>query len=329
MINRNYAVARIILLAFMFLVGCGNVFSQKIAWPTKPITLINPFPAGGSTDDISRFIANKLSTELGQTIVVLNVAGAAGSIGMQKLARSPNDGYTIGFAHIGTHVMAPLLYANVGYDPVKDFTPIAKISEYTNVLIVNKDTPYRKLEDLLDAARKNPGAINYGSAGNGSSNHLSAVLLGKMTNVSFTHIPYKGSAPALMDLIAGNIPFMFDVLVTSMPHLKAGKVRALATTGKVRDSSLPDVPTVAETVPGYSVIGWTGIMAPAGVPKEIVERLAVALANVTSTPEAEAYISQRGGNEFSFGSPSEFGQLVKNSLAFWGPVVKASGAKID
>jgi tripartite-type tricarboxylate transporter receptor subunit TctC len=307
---------------------CGVALAQKPAWPTKPITLINPFPAGGPTDDMSRFVANRVSAELGQPIVVSNIAGAGGSIGMQRVARSPNDGYTIGFAHVGTHVMTPLMYSKVGYDPVKDFTPIAQISDYANVLVVNANTPYRKLADLLEAARKNPGTINYASAGNGSSNHLSAEILGKMAGVSFTHIPYKGSAPALVDVLGGTVPFMFDVLSTSLPYVQSGKLRALAVTSKTRSPLLPEVPTVAETIPGYSVEGWTGIVAPAGVPADMVERLTRAIEKTMSTPEGKAYFEKRG-NALNYASPANFGQLIKNDLVFWAPVIKASGAQVD
>lgn len=325
---RSNIMAKCIAAMLACLLVSVSALAQNSDWPSKPITLINPFPAGGATDQFSRFIATRAAPELGQPIVVTNIPGAGGSIGMQRVAQSANDGYTIGFAHIGTHVLTPLIYAKVGYDPVKDFTPIAEISDYANVLVVNADTPYRTLKDLLDAARKNPGVINYGSAGNGSSNHLSGELLAKMGNVKFTHIPYKGSAPALVAVLGGSVPFMFDVLSTSLPLLQSGKLRALAVTSKTRLSVLPDVPTVAETLPGYSVLGWTGIVGPAGMPADVVKRLTRVIEKIVTSAEGKAYFAQHGFNG-NYANSEEFGKLIKDDLKYWAPVVEASGARVD
>ncbi|WP_194274085.1 Bug family tripartite tricarboxylate transporter substrate binding protein [Variovorax paradoxus] len=317
------------LAVFAITIGTTSAaLAQKPPWPARPIELINPFPAGGASDEMSRYIAQKLGAELGQPVLVINVPGAGGSIGMQRLARAPKDGYTIGLAHSGTHVITPLVYAKVGYDPVKDFTPVAQLVDYANVLVVNASGPYKTLQDLLGAAKRNPGAINYASAGNGTSNHLSAEMLAAMSGVKFTHIPYKGSAPAMVDVLSGTVPFMFDAMSTSLPQIRSGRLRALATTGRTRERQLPDVPTVGEIVPGYLVAGWAGIMAPAGVPVEVVARLSKALEKVVNTPDALAYFASRG-NVAAYGPPAHLAELVTRDLQFWAPVVKASGAKVD
>lgn len=314
--------------ALLLAVLAQAAMAQGQAWPTRPIELITPFPAGGPTDDVSRFLAQRLGAELGQPVVVINVAGAGGSIGMQRLARAPKDGYTIGLAHTGTHTLTPLIYAHAGYDPVKDFSPVAQLTEYSNVLVVNAQAPYKNLQDLINAARRNPGTINYGSAGNGTSNHLSTEMLATMTGAKFTHVPYKGSAPALIDVLAGNVPFMFDVLPNSMTHIRAGRLRALATTGKTRDRMAPDVPTVAETVPGFAVVGWVGIVAPAGTPPRVVDRLSKSLEKVMAQPDSVAFFDARGNN-IAYAGPTPFGARITDDLKRWAPVVKASGAKVD
>jgi tripartite-type tricarboxylate transporter receptor subunit TctC len=227
-------------------------------WPSRPIKFIVPFAAGGPTDGASRHITTRLEKVLGQPIVVENVAGQGGGIGASRIARAEPDGYTIGLVHVGTQAINPAIYPTLNYDPLNDFASIARIYEYTNVLVVNAGKPYRTLADLIKAAKEKPGTINFGSAGIGSSNHLSAEMLASMTGTKFVHVPYRGSAPAMTDLVAGNVDFMFDVLLTSKPFMDGGQLRALAVTSPTRMAQLPDLPTIAETVPGFDVVGWVG-----------------------------------------------------------------------
>ncbi|MGO4328126.1 Bug family tripartite tricarboxylate transporter substrate binding protein [Cupriavidus sp. 2TAF22] len=244
------------LIAAALALGAPPVAAQAQTWPSRPLRLVVPFPAGGPADVLARYVGQKLSQDLHQPLVVENVPGMGGSIGMQKVAHASADGYTLGFATVGALTVNPAIYPNVGYNARRDFTPVAQVGEYENVLVTGANQPYRSLKDLLAAARTRPGQVTYGSAGNGSSNHLSGALLASQSGVKLNHIPYKGSAAALTDVMAGNVDFMFDVPVTSLPQLRSGKVRALATTGAQRSPDFPGVPTVAESVPGYVVMGW-------------------------------------------------------------------------
>jgi tripartite-type tricarboxylate transporter receptor subunit TctC len=305
-----------------------HAVAQEAAWPTKPIKFLVPFPPGGATDGISRHITAKLQTALGQPVIVENVAGMAGGLAMARLATTPGDGYTIGLAHTGTHAINPHIYSNLKYDPVKDFTPIARLNEYVNVLVVNAKEPYKTFADLIKAAKEKPGSINFGSAGNGSSNHLSAELLAHMAGVKFTHVPYKGSAPAMNDLLGGNINFMFDLMITSQQHLQSGRLRALATTGRERLKQEPNLPTISETIPGYEVVGWSAVVAPPGVPRAIVNRLTSEIAKILRTPDTiERFTNQ--GFEVAYSTPEQLAEVIKKDLALWGPIVKSSGAKAD
>ena len=324
-VNRGIAA---VFVAGLFLGSAVQVRAQGSAWPTKPIEFINPFPAGGPTDDISRYFATKLAEALGQQVVVVNIGGAGGTLGAQRLARAPADGYTIGLAHSGILSISPYVYKKVGYDPVKDFAPIVRLTRSTNVLVVNPNTPYKTLDDLLRAARASPGSIDFGSAGNGSTNQLSAELLATMAGVRFTHIPYKGSAAALTDVIGGTLPFMFDSMNTAMPQIKAGKVRAIATTGTQREKALPDVPTVGETVPGYQVVGLSGILAPAGVPAPILDRLAKELGAICRSPDTAQRFAASGTDMLCEPSAS-FADTIRVDLVRWGPIVKAAGISLD
>lgn len=312
-----------------FTLSISSIASDnKTSWPTKPIDFINPFPAGGPTDEVSRYFAKKLSDALGQPVVVQNVPGAGGTIGTQRLAAAPKDGYTIGLAHTGTLSISPLLYSKPGYDPLKDVTPIARLMEYDNILIVNSKSRFQSLQELIDAAKKDPGSITYGSAGNGSSNHLSAALMANMAKVEMTHIPYKGSAPALQDLLGGNTTFMFTSLSGAVQQIQAGQLRALATTGRNREPALPNTPTIGETLPSYSVVGWTAIVGPAGMPEEIVERLTKIIENTLNDPESQKHWATRG-QVAAYGNPSKLKSLIKSDLDLFAPVIKAAGAKID
>lgn len=258
-------------------------------------------------------------------MVVENIPGAAGGIAMQRLTRAEPDGYTIAFAHVGSLTINPHIYPTLGYDPLKDFTPIALVNEYENVLVVKPDAPYKTLGELLAAAKAKPESITYGSAGNGASNHLSTELLSSMTGAKFNHIPYKGSAPALIDVMGGTVDFMFDIIITSKPQIEANKLRALATTGRSRSSELPDVPTVSETVPGYEVVGWGAIIGPKGMPQEVVQRVTSELEKIVNSEES-AELFKRQGFTQAYGTPAQLTELIKNDLTRWGEIVKSSGA---
>ena len=303
-------------------------FAQGAPWPSRPIKFIVPFAAGGPTDGASRHITARLEKALGQPIVVENVAGQGGGIGASRLARSEPDGYTIGLVHVGTQAINPAVYPNLNYDPLTDFASIARIYEFTNVLVVNANKPYKSLAELIKAAKDSPEKINFGSAGVGSSNHLSGAMLGSVTGTKFVHVPYRGAAPAMTDLVAGNVDFMFDVLLTSKPFLDDGRICALAVTSQRRMVQLPDVPTVAETIPGFEVVGWAGIAAPRGVPASIVARLTGEIEKILKEQET---LDRFGvwGFDTRYGTPDEFTALVRKDHALWGPVVRAAGARLE
>jgi tripartite-type tricarboxylate transporter receptor subunit TctC len=301
------------------------------AFPSKPLRWIVPFPPGGSTDGFSRPLAGKLSELLGQPVVVENVAGAGASIGTDRIAKSAPDGYTIGLATTGTHAINPHIYgAKLPHDTVKDFTHIALAVSYVNVLVVNPGVPVQSVAELIAYAKSNP--VTFGSAGNGSSNHLSGELLKVLTKAPLQHVPYKGSGPAMTDVIAGNITCMFDVLITSIPQMRAGRVRALAVTSARRSPYIPEVPTMDESgVPGYNEAGsdlWFGIVGPAGIPKPIVQKLNEKLIEALRAPDMRERIRVQAFDLWT-STPEEFTRVVRADRAKWGKIVAAAGAKID
>ena len=302
-------------------------------WPNKPIKWIVPFPPGGPTDVFSRAVAQHLQAALGQPVVVENRGGAGGGVGMQALAKSPPDGYTIGLSTTGTHAINPALYGDkVGYDPVKDFTPLTTAVSYVNMLVINANHPAKTVKELVDYARANPDKVSFGSAGNGSSNHLSGEVLKMVTGVPMQHVPYRGSALAMNDTIAGQITFMFDILNVAIPQSRSGRVRALAVTSSKRSPYLPDVPTMEEAgVAGYSAAGsdlWFGIMAPAGLPKPVADRLQGELVKVLRSPEMRQAIRAQFFEPYT-SSSDEFTRLIRADGAKWAKIVKASGARVD
>ena len=303
------------------------------AFPNKPMKWIVPFPPGGPTDSFSRPVAQKLSELLGQPIIVENVPGAGASIGMEKLARSPADGYTIGLATTGTHSINPHLYgARLPHDTTKDFTPLTLAVRYVNVLVINPKLGINSVKELVDYAKANPTKVTFGSAGNGSSNHLSGEALKHVSGAPMQHVPYRGSAAALADVIAGNITFMFDILITAMPSAQAGRVKALAVTSDKRSPYAPDVPTMAEAgIKGFSEAGsdlWFGIVGPAGIPKPLIAKLHESLISAMRSPEIRQRVSA-AGFELWTSTPEQFAQVIKVDRDKWGAIVKASGARVD
>ncbi len=316
---------------FAALVPIGPAIAET--FPSKPLKWIVPFPPGGPTDSFSRPVAQKLSEILGQPVVVENVPGAGASIGMDRVAKSAPDGYTIGLATTGTHSINPHLYgARLPHDTVRDFTPLTLGNRYVNVLVVNPKLGINSVGDLVAYAKANPGKVTFGSAGNGSSNHLSGESLKYVTGAPMQHIPYRGSAPALADVIAGNITFMFDIPVTAMPSVRAGRVKALAVSGDKRSPFVPDVPSMTEAgIKGFSEIGsdlWMGIVGPAGIPKPIVARLNEALIQALRSIEVRERAAAQGF-ELWTSTPEEFARVIKTDRERWGKLVRASGAKID
>lgn len=316
-----------LLAAAMGMACMTSVLAQDV-WPSKPIKIIVPFPAGGSSDPPIRVLALKLQEALGQPVVVENISGGGGSLATARMASAAPDGYTFGMGAVGTLCIAPHLMSKVGYDPFKSFTPITLLGEYANVLVVNVDQPFQNVAELIKAAKESPGKITFGSSGNGSSNHLSAELLATMAGVKFTHVPYRGTGPALNDLVAGRLTFMFDVTSNTLPWIQAGKLRPLGVTSVSPARQLPAVPSLSQTVPGYEVQGWIGLIAPAGLSIAIVQRLNAEMRKIMAAPD---FISQYSslGFEPRYTPPDQFAALIKKDYQFWGPVVKASGAKVD
>jgi tripartite-type tricarboxylate transporter receptor subunit TctC len=302
-------------------------------FPGKPIRWIVPFPPGGPTDGFSRGAAQKLSEVVGQPVIVENVPGAGASIGMERVARAAPDGYTIGLATTGTHAINPHLYGTrLPHDTSRDFTPLTLAVRYVNVLVVNPRLGIDSVGDLIAYAKANPDKVTFGSAGNGSSNHLSGEVLKMVTGAPMQHVPYRGSAPALADVIAGNITFMFDILITAMPSAQAGRVKALAVTSERRSPYAASVPTMAESgVKGFSEAGsdlWFGIVGPAGIPKPVVQKLNESLIVGMRSAEMRQRISA-SGNTVRIESPQQFRETVKADRARWAGVVKQVGVTID
>ena len=301
-------------------------------YPSKPLRWIVPFPPGGPTDIFSRAAAQKLSELFNQPVVVENRAGAGAAIGMDALAKSAPDGYTIGLSTTGSHAINPHLYARLAYDPVRDFTPITLAISYVNVLVVNPNLPIRTGADLVAYAKSNPGGASFGSAGNGASNHLFGELLKSLTGAPMQHVPYKGSAAALTDVISGNLTFMFDILNVSGPMMRAGRVRGIAVASARRTPYFPELPTLSESgIKGFEEAGsdlWFGIMAPAGTPKAVVAKLNQTLIAGLRSPEMRERIRAQSLDLWT-STPEEFAAVLKSDLARWGKVVKASGARVD
>jgi tripartite-type tricarboxylate transporter receptor subunit TctC len=303
--------------------------AQAPAYPTKPIRLVVPFPAGGATDILAREVAKHLTDAWGQSVVVDNRPGAGGNIGSELVAKAAPDGYTLEMGTVGTHAINASLYSKMPYDHVRDFVPVILVAGVPNVLEVNPALPVNSVQELIAYAKANPGKLNFASSGSGTSIHLSGELFKVMAGVQMTHVPYKGSAPALQDLIGGQVQLMFDNLPPSLPQIKAGKLRALAVTSAARAPALPDTPTVAEAgLPGFEASSWFGVLAPAGTPPEIVNKLNAEIAKWLASPGAKEKLANVGAN-IAGGTPEDFARHIQAETAKWAKVVKESGAKVD
>jgi tripartite-type tricarboxylate transporter receptor subunit TctC len=298
-------------------------------YPSKPIRIVVPFPAGGIADIYSRLIGARLTEVWGQPVVVENRTGAGGNIGADFVAKSPPDGYTLVMGSFGTHAVNVTLFSKLPYDPVKDFAPVALALEAEGVLVVHPSVPAQSVAELIVIARAKPGTLSFASAGMGTASHLAGELFKTMAKVDMVHVPYKGNVPALTDLLAGQTALIFATMPTALPHVKTGKLRALATIGATRSAAAPELPTVAEAaLPGFEVTNWVGLFAPAGTPPEIVRRLNAEVGRFMQTPEIETRLRSEGAR-FVPNTPEQFGAFVAAEIAKWAPIVKASGARAD
>ncbi|WP_121492773.1 tripartite tricarboxylate transporter substrate binding protein [Cupriavidus plantarum] len=297
-------------------------------WPTKPIRMIVPYPPGGPTDIVARVVGQKLSERLGQTIVVDNRPGAGGNIGADTVAKSAPDGYTLLVATTA-HAINMTLFTKPGYSTSKDFAPVSMLTSGPLVLVTAPSTPAKNVAELIALARAKPGAITFASSGNGQSTHLAAELFDSMAGVKMTHVPYKGSAPALTDVMAGQATVMFDTMLSSMPFVRDGKLKALAVTGTARSPAAPDVPTMAEAgVAGYEATAWNALLVPANTPPAVVNRLSDALKAVLTQEDVRARFATQGFAA-AWTSPADTGTFIAREIDKWGKVVKASGATVD
>jgi tripartite-type tricarboxylate transporter receptor subunit TctC len=316
--------------AFLFTLACGFVALPAAAqYPDKPVKVIVPFVAGGGGDTLARTVTNRLTVELKQPIVIDNRAGAGGNLGAEIAARSAPDGYTLFYGTNGTHAINQSLYRKLPFDPVKDFAPVSRLTRIAAIAVVNPALPVNSIGELSQYAKKNPGKVTFASAGNGTTSHLAGELFKSMTGIDIVHVPYKGGAPAITDLIGGQVSMMIEVMPNAYQHVKAGKIRALAVTTAQRSAVAPDIPTIAESgVPGFEVSAWDGIWAPAGTPPAIVDRLNDAIRASLEDPPIREALFQRGAEPVP-GTPAALGAHVVAEAARWAKVVRDSGATVD
>ena len=297
-------------------------------YPSKPVRIIVNFPAGGVADVYARIIGAKVQEAWGQPVVIENRTGAGGNIGAEAVAKSPPDGYTLNMSAIGPHAVNVSLFSKLPYDPVKDFAAVALVLEAEGLLVVHPSVPANSVAELITYARANPGKLTFASAGTGTASHLAGELFKTMAKVDMTHVPYKGNVPAITDLLAGQTSLLFATMPTVLPHAKTGKLRALATIGAERSRAAAELPTVAETLPGFEVNNWIGLFAPAGTPAPIVQRWNDEVLRIMQLAEIQARLPVEGAR-FAPNSPEQFAQFVKSEIAKWASVVKAAGARVD
>lgn len=320
------------LSAFLLAAAAGLVTPlashAQEAYPSKPIRLVLPFPPGGVTDLLARAVAEKLAPRLGQPVVVDNKPGAGTVLASDLVARAPADGYTLLMAasSLGT---APLIYEKVSYDAVKSFTPVTQVASVVHVLVVNPQMPVNSVKELIAYAKANPGKVNYSSTGTGTSTHLEGELLKSMADIYMVHIPYRGSGPALIDLVSGQVSVMIDAYGSSSPFIKAGKLRALAVTTAKRSQSVPELPTMHESgLPGYEAMPWLGLVAPAGTPQPVVDRLHREVAKVLEDPEIRTKF-KGWGLDIIGNTPAEFASFIQRDIKQWERVIKGANIKAD
>jgi tripartite-type tricarboxylate transporter receptor subunit TctC len=299
------------------------------AYPNKPIRVVVPFPAGGGTDIIAREITSKLTANTGWSVVIDNRPGAGGNLGIEAVAKSAPDGYTIGLGQTSNLAINPTLYSKLPYDPSKDLAPVCLVASAPLVIAVAAESPLKSFADLMSAAKAKPGALNYATSGNGTVAHLSGELLQRQAQVKLTHVPYKGAAQAATDLLGGQVQLYISSVPTLIGHFRSGKMRGLAVTSAKRVDDIPSVPTIAESgVAGFDSATWFGFVAPAGTPKDVVGRLNAEVLKALQAPDVRKKLSDQGADVLG-GSPEQFSSLIKADIARWAPIIKESGAKVD
>jgi len=327
-LRRSTGSALPLLLLLALLTLCANAAAQS--YPTRPIRLVVPYPPGGPLDIMARAIGQKLTEAWSQPVVVDNRAGAGGNIGADLVAKSPADGYTLLMGAVATHAINPTLYGKVPYDPIRDFAPVALVAQVPNVLVVNPAVPARTVRELIELARAKPGTLNFGSGSTGSTGHLAGELFNTMAGVKMVHIPYKGGAPAMADLLAGQVQLMFDNLANALPNVKAGRLRALAVTTLARSPAVPDLPTVAESgLPGFDLTTWFGLMVPAATPPEIVARLNAEIVRALAARDLRERLEKMGAEVPINNTPEHFAAFIRSEAAKYAKVVKDSGATVE
>jgi tripartite-type tricarboxylate transporter receptor subunit TctC len=298
-------------------------------YPAKPIRWISPWPAGGANDIFSRAIGQKIAESMGQQVLVDNRPGAAGTIGSDIAAKTPADGYTLVMGSSPTHAIAPALYPALPYDPVRDFAAVTLVGSVPNVLVLHPTVPAKTVKELIAVAKARPGKLNFASTGNGTSQHLSAELFKFMAGVDMVHIPYKGTAPALTELVAGQVDLAFENMPALVPHIQAGRLRALAVTTAKRSAIMPELPTIAEAaLPGYDASVWFGVFVPAGTPRPVIDRLHAEILKALQTPDLKSRMVSMG-TEVSGMGPDDFSAYVRREIPKWANLVKAAGVKVN
>lgn len=321
---------KLLKISLAALLGAGaSLAAAQPAYPTRPITLVVPQAAGGTNDIVGRLVGQKLAEVLGASAVVDNRPGAGGNIGTALVARGPKDGYTLLMTISSSQAINPSLYKNPGFDPVKDFVPLGLVGAVPNVLLVNPAFPAQNLQEFLALARKKDADYQYASAGNGTLNHLLGEMLNSMAGLKLQHVPYKGVAPAVNDVIGGQLPMLFASLPSALPHIQGGKLRAIAVSGAKRSPALPNVPAIAEAVPGYDGTLWIGLFAPAGVPAPVQATLEEGMRKALASTDLRSKLEHQGVELAPPTTPAQFSALLKDDLAKWSKIVKSSGASVD
>jgi len=328
-LNHSHRMSLVVSRGLLWFMLLAVGFAQAEIYPAKPIRFVVPYPAGGPLDTIARLLGQKVSESVKQPVVVDNKPGAGGNIGADAVAKSPADGYTILMGAVATHAINPTLYASIPYDPVRDFIPVTQVASTPNVLVVNPSVPAASVREFIAYAKANPGKLNFGSGSTGSAGHLAGELFKTQAGVEMTHVPYKGAAPAMNDLVGGQIQLMFDNLASSLGQVKAGRVRALAVTTARRTSLAPDLPTIAESgLPGFDINTWFGIFVPANTPREVVERLHAEFTRALALPDVKERMLALGAEPVG-SRPDEFAAYIRAEGEKYARVIKASGAKAD
>jgi tripartite-type tricarboxylate transporter receptor subunit TctC len=317
--------ARNFFAAVVLAACCGAATAQ--VYPAKPVRMVVGYPPGGPTDVLARIVAQKLSESWGQQVIVDNRPGASGMIGAELAARATPDGHTLLMVPV-TYAVTPSLFAKMSYDAAKDLAPVAQVAAAPFILVVHPTLPVKTVGDLVALARSRPGQLNYASASTGGMPHLAGELFNTMTGVSLVHIPYKGAAPATTDLVSGQVSLMFNNMLSAMPHVKSGRLRAVAVTSTRRSAALPELPAIAESVPGYEASGWYGALAPAATPRDIILRLNTEMNRVMRLPDVAQRLAGDGVEAVGT-TPEQFASYLRQEIVKWGKVVKASGARVD